>query len=70
MEPNFAESPTAISLMEHRLLRFKGVLLPHHLLLQRMASLTILTEALVASVFMAVAPKGLRSWQDQTQSYQ
>ena len=45
--------------MEHRLLRFKGVLLPHRLLLRRMASLTILTEALVVSVSMAAAPKGV-----------
>lgn len=64
MEPNSAEYPTRISLLEVHLLKHKEVLLPHHLLLQRMINLTILTETQVASVSTVVVPDELYVRQD------
>jgi hypothetical protein len=64
MEPNSAEYPTTISLREYHPLKHKGVLLPRHLLLQRMANLITLTETQAASASIVVVPDELDLWRD------
>lgn len=63
MEPNFVEFPTAISLQDPPLPRFKEAPLLHHLLRPEVASMAVLTEAQVASVSMVVVLDHFTSWQ-------
>ncbi|TXC00635.1 hypothetical protein FocTR4_00008383 [Fusarium oxysporum f. sp. cubense] len=63
MEPNFVEFPTAISLQDPPLPRFKEAPPLHHLLRPEVASMAVLTEAQVASVSMVVVLDHFTSWQ-------
>ncbi|KAH7255542.1 uncharacterized protein BKA55DRAFT_688555 [Fusarium redolens] len=63
MELNFVEFPTAISLQDPPLPRFKEVPLLRHLLRPGVASMTVLTAAQVASVSMVAVLEYFTSWQ-------
>ncbi|KAF4947636.1 hypothetical protein FGADI_10260 [Fusarium gaditjirri] len=62
-EPNSVEFPTAILLRDPPLPRSKEAPLLHHLLHPEVASMTVLTEAQVASVSMVAVLDHFTSWQ-------
>lgn len=63
MEPNFVGFPTAISLQDPPLPRFREAPLLHLLLRPEVASMTVLTEAQVVSVSMVAVLDHSTSWQ-------
>ncbi|CVK92497.1 uncharacterized protein FMAN_07393 [Fusarium mangiferae] len=63
MEPNFVGFPTAISLQDPPLPRFREAPLLHHLLHPEVASMAVLTEAQVVSVSMVGVLDHSTSWQ-------
>ncbi|KAF5658842.1 hypothetical protein FCIRC_12715 [Fusarium circinatum] len=63
MEPSFVEFPTAISLQDPPLPRFKEAPLLHLLLHPEVASMIVLTEAQVVSVSMDAVLDHFTSWQ-------
>lgn len=63
MEPNCVGFPTAISLQDRPLPRFKEAPLLHLPLRPKVASMTVLTEAQVVSVSMVAVLDHLTSWQ-------